>query len=304
MDLDKWISQVRGGEYLPEAAIKKLCRHVCNILCEESNVQTVSTPVIVCGDIHGQFYDLLKLFETGGEVDDGTKYIFLGDFVDRGHNSIEVLTLLLLLKARWPDRMTLLRGNHESRQVTTIYGFWDECHKKYGGTEVWRCCTEVFDCLSIAALVDCKVFCVHGGLSPTLRTIDQIRSIHRKTEIPHEGSFSDLMWSDPDEQVDDWTRSPRGAGWVFGARITKSFNHNNNLDLICRAHQLVQRGYKYHFKGKYIVTVWSAPNYCYRCGNLASILRLNEPLQHEFQVFRETSNQFSYDDLERPSYFL
>ena len=250
----------------------------------------------MCGDIHGQFFDLLKLFETGGQVDDGAKYIFLGDFVDRGHNSIEVLTLLLLLKARWPDRMTLLRGNHESRQVTTIYGFWDECHKKYGGTEVWRCCTEVFDCLSIAAIVDGKVFCVHGGLSPAIRSIDQIRSLHRKTEIPHEGAFSDLVWSDPDEQVDDWSRSPRGAGWLFGARITKSFNHNNKLDLICRAHQLVQRGYKYHFKvyksssfdlsykkkkktnsqGKYIVTVWSAPNYCYRCGNLASILRLNE----------------------------
>ena len=111
---------------------------------EESNVQPVCSPVTVCGDIHGQFHDLLKLLETGGDVPD-TNYIFMGDFVDRGYNSLESFTLLLLLKARWPQCVTLLRGNHESRQITQVYGFYDECQRKYGNTNPWRSRTELLD---------------------------------------------------------------------------------------------------------------------------------------------------------------
>ena len=214
---------------------------------QESNVHVVQAPVTVCGDIHGQFYDLLTLFKTGGEVEQGHSYIFMGDFVDRGFNSLETFTLLMLLKARWPDRITLLRGNHESRQVTVIYGFWDECNRKYGSPDAWRSCTDVFDCLNIAALVEGRVFCLHGGLSPLARSIDVMRCIQRKQEIPTEGLFCDLMWSDPDEQVDTWSGSPRGAGWLFGQRVTQEFNRINKLSLVCRAHQLVQDGYKYAF---------------------------------------------------------
>lgn len=120
MNLDKWIEQIRECEPLAEADLKKLCRYVTDILIEESNVQAVSSPVIICGDIHGQFFDLLELFKTGGEIEDGNNYIFMGDFVDRGYNSLETLTILLLLKARYPGQITLLRGNHESRQVTHL----------------------------------------------------------------------------------------------------------------------------------------------------------------------------------------
>eukprot|EP01012_Entosiphon_sulcatum_P018264 TRINITY_DN22_c0_g3_i1.p2 TRINITY_DN22_c0_g3~~TRINITY_DN22_c0_g3_i1.p2 ORF type:complete len:340 (-),score=78.04 TRINITY_DN22_c0_g3_i1:993-1907(-) len=290
MDLDKWIEQIRRCEPLAEADLKKLCRHVMDILIEESNVQVVPAPVIICGDVHGQFHDLLELFRTGGEVEQGSSYIFMGDFVDRGFNSLETLTLLLLLKARFPNRITLLRGNHESRQVTQIYGFYDECQRKYGGADAWRCCAEVFDCMNIAALVEGKVFCVHAGLSPAIRTVDQIRVIIRRQEIPNEGAFCDLMWSDPDN-VETWSISPRGAGWLFGGRVTNEFMSLNGLGLICRAHQLVQEGYKYHFNDEKLVTVWSAPNYCYRCGNLASILRVDEQLNREFRTFREVQNQ-------------
>ncbi|XP_076231966.1 protein phosphatase V [Calliopsis andreniformis] len=269
-DVDKWIEIVKECKYLPENDLKKLCNIVCDLLVEESNIQPVSTPVTVCGDIHGQFYDLEELFRTGGNVPD-TNYIFMGDFVDRGYYSLETFTRLLTLKAKWSDRITLLRGNHESRQTTHVYGFYDECLNKYGNANAWKYCCRVFDLLTIAALIDEQVFCVHGGLSPELNTLDQIRTIERNREVPHKGAFCDLLWSDP-EDVQKWTVSPRGAGWLFGSEITYNFMEINDLQLICRAHQLVHDGYKFMFNNK-LATIWSAPNYCYRCGNLASILQ-------------------------------
>eukprot|EP00640_Fibrocapsa_japonica_P004899 CAMPEP_0113951050 /NCGR_PEP_ID=MMETSP1339-20121228/84092_1 /TAXON_ID=94617 /ORGANISM="Fibrocapsa japonica" /LENGTH=135 /DNA_ID=CAMNT_0000959161 /DNA_START=66 /DNA_END=470 /DNA_ORIENTATION=- /assembly_acc=CAM_ASM_000762 len=134
--LDEWIETLRKGECLEEHDLKKLCNMVKDILVEESNVQPVKSPVTVCGDIHGQFFDLLELFKTGGEVP-GTSYIFMGDYVDRGHNSVETFQLLMCLKARYPDSMTLLRGNHESRQITQVYGFYEECVRKYGNANPW-----------------------------------------------------------------------------------------------------------------------------------------------------------------------
>ncbi|KAJ6428592.1 hypothetical protein OIU84_020301 [Salix udensis] len=168
-----------------------------------------------------------------------------------------------------------------------VYGFYDECQRKYGNANAWRYCTDVFDYLTLSAIIDGTVLCVHGGLSPDIRTIDQIRVIERNCEIPHEGPFCDLMWSDP-EEIETWAVSPRGAGWLFGSRVTTEFNHINNLDLVCRAHQLVQEGLKYMFQDKGLVTVWSAPNYCYRCGNVASILSFSENMEREVKFFTET----------------
>ncbi|XP_070781324.1 serine/threonine-protein phosphatase 6 catalytic subunit-like isoform X3 [Centroberyx affinis] len=251
LDLDKYVEIARHCKYLPENDLKRLCDYVCDLLLEESNVQPVSTPVTVCGDIHGQFYDLCELFRTGGQ---------------------------------WPDRITLLRGNHESRQITQVYGFYDECQTKYGNANAWRYCTKVFDMLTVAALIDEQVLCVHGGLSPDIKTLDQIRTIERNQEIPHKGAFCDLVWSDP-EDVDTWAISPRGAGWLFGSKVTNEFVHINNLKLICRAHQLVHEGYKFMFDEK-LVTVWSAPNYCYRCGNIASIMVFKDVNRREPKLFR------------------
>lgn len=226
------------------------------------------------GDIHGQFYDLCELFKVGGDCPE-TNYLFLGDFVDRGFYSVETFLLLLALKVRYPDRITLIRGNHESRQITQVYGFYDECMRKYGSPHVWKVCTEVFDYMSLGALIGGSTLCVHGGLSPQLSTLDHIRSIDRKMEVPHEGAMCDLLWSDPEEGVEGWGLSPRGAGYLFGADVTAEFSHVNGLELIARAHQLVMEGCKWMFDDT-LVTVWSAPNYCYRCGNVASILELDD----------------------------
>ncbi|KAJ4473744.1 Metallo-dependent phosphatase-like protein [Lentinula aciculospora] len=280
---DKWIEQLRQCQHLPEESMKTLCDRVRALLMEESTIRPVCSPVTICGDIHGQFWDLLELLRKGGDVPE-TSYIFMGDFVDRGHYSLETVSMLLVLKASWPDKVTLLRGNHESRQITQVYGFYDECQQKYGSTTVWKACCSVFDYLNLAAIIDGTTLCVHGGLSPDIRTLDQIRVLSRAQEIPHEGPFCDLMWSDPEELMDNWAVSPRGAGWLFGGSVTREFNHVNGLSLIARAHQLVQEGYKYMFDQQ-LVTVWSAPNYCYRCGNLASIMTVHESGERTFEVY-------------------
>ena len=284
MDIDSCIDRVRKGELLSETEIFDLCFTVRCILCTESNVIDIQSPVIVCGDIHGQFYDLLHLFEVGGPLPDN-QYLFLGDYVDRGIYSVETITYLLLLKAKYPTRIHLLRGNHESRMITQDYGFYEECIEKYQTISVWTSFMEVFDYFSVSALIDNSIYCVHGGLSPHLRTIDQIRyCIDRNIEIPHEGPFCDLMWSDPEDDEEGMRMSSRGAGYLFGKKPVDEFCQINNVSLIARAHQLVMQGYEYHFDKK-LVTVWSAPNYCGRCDNIASIMRVSEDGSQEFTTF-------------------
>lgn len=167
------------------------------------------------GDIHGQFHDLIEIFRIGGELPH-TNYLFLGDYVDRGAFSIETIMLLILFKIRYPQRVTLLRGNHESRQITQMYGFYTECQSKYKNPNVYRYVTDLFDYFPIGAIIDDTIFCVHGGLSPFLQKIDHVKAINRFREIPHEGVFADLMWSDPEEEFDGFKISPRGAGYQFG----------------------------------------------------------------------------------------
>lgn len=281
-DLDRFIEQLKKCEFIKESEVKSLCLKAREILTEEGNVLQIHAPVTVCGDIHGQFYDLLELFHMGGDCP-YTNYLFMGDFVDRGYYSVETFLLMLAMKVRYPDRVQLIRGNHESRQITQVYGFYDECLRKYGSAQVWRYCTEIFDYLALAAVIDGKIFCVHGGLSPAIQEIDDIRKLERRQEVPHEGPMSDLLWSDP-EDISGWTVSNRGAGYLFGQDVVQKFNHANNVDLIARAHQLVMEGYKVIFN-ETLVTVWSAPNYCYRCGNIAAILELDEHLGRTYKTF-------------------
>ena len=239
-DVDHLIDKVyKECVPLSETQIAKLCDRARDIFSLESNVHEVNAPVTVCGDVHGQFHDLIELFKIGGRPPD-TNYLFMGDYVDRGYHSVETVSLLLLLKIRYRERITILRGNHESRQITQVYGFYDECLRKYGSAQIWVAFTDLFDYMPLTAVVAQSIFCLHGGLSPYIDSLDNIRLLERVQETPHEGAMCDLLWSDPHE--DDkagWGVSPRGAGYTFGEDITTQFNLNNGLSLIARAHQLV-----------------------------------------------------------------
>ena len=261
------------------------------------------TPVTVCGDIHGQFWDLMELFKIGGDTPD-TNYLFMGDYVDRGYYSVESVSLLVTLKVRFPNRIYLTRGNHESRQITQVYGFYDECMRKYGNSNVWKYFTDLFDYLPLTAVVDNQIFCLHGGLSPSIETLDNIKMLERFQEVPQEGPMCDLLWSDPEDRF-GWGMSPRGAGYIFGHDISEQFNHTNKLTMISRAHQLMMNGYNW-CHNRHVCTIFSAPNYCYRCGNEAAIMEVDEYLRYTFLQFEPAPNQNNDEGVNKrtPDYFL
>jgi len=217
-----------------------------------------------------------------------------------------VVSLVVAYKVRYPNKVFLLRGNHECRQITQVYGFYDECLRKYGSLEIWKSFCEVFDLLPLTAVVDDKIFCVHGGLSPKIHTLDEISKLNRVVEIPNEGPICDLMWSDPDER-DSWGSSPRGAGWTFGASVTEEWHEKNGLSLLVRAHQLVMEGYEWAHSKK-LITLFSAPNYSYRCGNKAAIIDypshdLDNPIISTFEAAVRPL-EVNKETRRTPDYFL
>lgn len=283
-DADRLLANLRQvPARLPtETEVRRLCRSLGDLLTGEANLLSLQSPQIVCGDIHGQFEDLLHLLELGGPVAQH-RYLFLGDLVDRGKNSVETFLLLAALKVQNPGRVNLLRGNHECRSATRAYGCYEECLVKYGSPNVWKMFCRVFDLLPLAATIDGTVFCVHGGLSPEIQKLDELHQLDRCREIPDSGCMADLLWSDPQEEP-GWTASPRGHGQLFGGDVVEEFSRRNGISLICRAHQLAQEGFRWHF-GQQLVTIWSAPNYCYRCGNKAAFMRLNSGEDYAFEVY-------------------
>lgn len=266
IDLDDMISRLLDAGYstkvtktvcLKNAEIVAICSAARELLLSQPALLELSAPVKIVGDVHGQYTDLIRLFEMCG-FPPAANYLFLGDYVDRGKQSLETILLLLCYKLKYPENFFLLRGNHECANVTRVYGFYDEC-KRRCNIKIWKTFIDTFNCLPIASIVAGKIFCVHGGLSPSLSHMDDIRGIGRPTDVPDYGLLNDLLWSDPADMEEDWEPNERGVSYCFGKKVIMDFLQRHDFDLVCRAHMVVEDGYEF-FSDRILVTVFSAPN--------------------------------------------
>ena len=279
--------KVNTEVHLSENEIRWLIYKAKSIFIEQPVFIELESPINICGDVHGQFYDLLRLFNYGG-YPPKANYLFLGDYVDRGKFSIETISLLFAYKIKYKENFFLLRGNHESENINKIYGFYDECKRRYS-VKLWRLFSDCFNYLPISATINDIILCMHGGLSPDLTSLDQLKIIKRPTEIPDEGLLCDLLWSDPDENVNDWTPNERGVSVTFSKKIVEDFLDKHDLDLICRAHQVIEGGYEF-FAGRKLVTIFSAPNYCGEFDNGGALMTIEEDLSCSFKVLKPITN--------------
>eukprot|EP00479_Gromia_sphaerica_P008931 TRINITY_DN35_c0_g1_i10.p1 TRINITY_DN35_c0_g1~~TRINITY_DN35_c0_g1_i10.p1 ORF type:complete len:236 (+),score=28.99 TRINITY_DN35_c0_g1_i10:323-1030(+) len=190
----------------------------------------------------------------------------------------------LSLQNQVSRKLFILRGNHECASINRIYGFYDECKRRYN-IKLWKTFTDCFNCLPISAIIDEKIFCTHGGISPELKSFEQVRRIMRPTDVPDSGLLCDLLWSDPDKDIAGWGENDRGVSYTFGSDIVTKFLNKHDLDLICRAHQVVEDGYEF-FAKRQLVTLFSAPNYCGEFDNAGAMMSVDESLMCSFQILK------------------
>eukprot|EP01083_Nonionella_stella_P283003 963185_1 len=279
-----------------------LVRTATELYAKEPNLLRLRDPITVCGDIHGQFFDLLRLMEAGGDPSD-TQYLFLGDYVDRGCFSTECVFFLCSHKIRFSESFFQIRGNHECRHLTSFFNFKDECLYKYN-LELYDLIMNMFDNLPIAATINGKFLCCHGGLSPDISTLRDIEDLDRFQEVPREGPFCDLLWADPvddekeldndqyDDDPDSMDAEPttwfaynetRQCSYVFGIDAVTTFLKKNNLTAIIRAHEAQFDGYKMQMINEQtqiprVITIFSAPNYCDVYKNKGACLKFDDEL--------------------------
>lgn len=292
---------LREGRLEPDACFELISRATA-LFQAEPNMLELKYPITVCGDVHGQFFDLIRLFEVGGDPKE-TQYLFLGDYVDRGCFSSEVVLYLYALKITYSKSLFMLRGNHECRQLTSFFNFKDECTYKYN-LQFYDEVMNSFDKLPLAALINKAFFCVHGGLSPDLTSLEEVKQMDRFQEIPREGPMCDLLWSDPFEEDSGAHNNPdanpdaqnsahhqestqwfgyndtRQCSFVYGVEAVKQFLKDNKLTSIIRAHEAQVDGYKMQMVNKSsgiprVITIFSAPNYCDVYKNKAACLKFD-----------------------------
>ncbi|KAJ5834508.1 Phosphoprotein phosphatase PPZ [Penicillium robsamsonii] len=292
IDLDDMISRLLDAGYsskvtktvcLKNAEITAICTAARELFLSQPALLELSAPVKIVGDVHGQYTDLIRLFEMCG-FPPASNYLFLGDYVDRGKQSLETILLLMCYKLKYPENFFLLRGNHECANVTRVYGFYDEC-KRRCNIKVWKTFIDTFNTLPIAAIVAGKIFCVHGGLSPSLSHMDDIRGIARPTDVPDYGLLNDLLWSDPADMEEDWEPNERGVSYCFGKKVIMDFLQRHDFDLVCRAHMVVEDGYEF-YQDRILVTVFSAPNYCGEFDNWGAIMSVSGELLCSFELLK------------------
>mmetsp|Transcript_173620 Transcript_173620/g.551156 ORF Transcript_173620/g.551156 Transcript_173620/m.551156 type:complete len:336 (+) Transcript_173620:184-1191(+) len=286
--LDKLVSLKKrppSGQqcYLEIDTVEALCDRARHIFSEQDMLLELEAPLNLCGDIHGQFHDLLRIFDNGGYPPQ-SNYLFLGDYVDRGKKSLETVCLLFAYKIKYSENFFLLRGNHECASITRIYGFYDECKRRYN-IKLWKQFCDVFNCMPVCGLIDEKIICMHGGLSPEISNMDQVRKLVRPADVPDAGLICDLLWADPDKDITGWAENDRGVSFIFGPDVVTSFLSKMDMDLVCRAHQVVEDGYEF-FAKRQLITIFSAPNYCGEFDNAGAIMTIDDTLMCSFKVLK------------------
>lgn len=266
--------------------VQWLCTKAQEVFVTEPSLLELEAPINLCGDLHGKFSDLLRAFQIGG-MPPSTKWLFLGDYVDRGSRGFEVLCLLFALKLRYPNHVFLLRGNHETEEVSRNGNFYLECKQKLKKNAYPLFCS-VFDSLPIGALIDSKIFCLHGGLSPHLSELSQIALIDRPIKIPNHGFLTDLLWSDPNRLTHSFSDSPRGNTVNWGHKEAAKFLKRNNLKMLIRGHQVAENGYDFPFyPEKDVLTLFTASCFVEDKEVHAAIMTIQSNLTYTFSLLRE-----------------
>uniref|UniRef100_F1L2P1 Serine/threonine-protein phosphatase n=1 Tax=Ascaris suum TaxID=6253 RepID=F1L2P1_ASCSU len=253
---------------------------------DESTLLKIDVPLKICGDIHGHYCDLLRIFERCGSPIEN-RYLFLGDYVDRGSYSMEVIVLLFLCKIQYPMQIFLLRGNHEIPSINRTYGFYTEIRRRYNNPDEWpllhRRFNEIFSKMPLAAVVAGHILCVHGGISPSLRNLQQIADIRRPITEPS-GLVRDLLWSDPDASVSGFVKNrTRQISYFFGEEQLINKLNELNIDCLIRGHQVVN-GFAF-FADRRMITIFSATS-CHRMyNNSAAIIQVSSALEISFVTF-------------------
>ncbi|CAD5210111.1 unnamed protein product [Bursaphelenchus okinawaensis] len=296
IDVDYLLEQLMGvgkkgtglSTFIGEVDIMELLTACKEHFMEQPMMLELDTPLTVCGDIHGQFNDLMRIFHKTG-FPNVTNYLFLGDYIDRGKMNMETILFLFSLKLKYPQNFFLLRGNHETQLVNRIYGFYEELNRRYRSVKLYNTFQDIFNCMPLTALVGSRILCMHGGLSQDLyngKDLSILKEIIRPLPDPPNPSLPlDLLWADPDIATPKFKYSIRGVSCTFGVEVIKAVCQKYDLDLICRAHQVVQDGYEF-FANRKLVTIFSAPHYCGQFDNAAAVMQISKNLQCSFELLR------------------
>uniref|UniRef100_A0A8R1DZ28 Serine/threonine-protein phosphatase n=2 Tax=Caenorhabditis japonica TaxID=281687 RepID=A0A8R1DZ28_CAEJA len=296
VNLDKYLERLMnigklGSGFtttIEECEISDLIAECNQVFTRQPMMIECAPPVSIVGDIHGQFGDLMRIFNTIGFPPE-VNYLFLGDYIDRGQFSVETMLILMCIKMKYPENFILLRGNHETKLINRIYGFYDDLNKRFGTPRLYDDFTKMFEQMPLTGLVGKRILCMHGGLSNDLmnaKSLDILNAFARPLHDPPNPSLAiDVLWADPDVNTKGFKANIRGCSCTFGPDVVAQTCEKFQLDLIVRAHQVVQDGYEF-FANKKLVTLFSAPHYCGQFDNAGAIMQVSPTMVCSFKILR------------------
>jgi len=289
--IDRFISKDSNVLAFSQVDLKVLAGAARDVFLSQSALLELEAPINIVGDIHGQYDDLRRIFKSGHGGSEEvfnplqTPFLFLGNYVNHGKQSLETIITMLAYKVKYPESFFMLRGNHEDASMTRKYGFYDQCKDRYS-IEMWRQFCDVFNTMPVAAIINKKALAMHGGLSPKLTNFDQVKNLPRPTNVPEAGLMCDLLWAEPanDVKFSGWAENDRGVSFIFGQDVVSKFLQKNDMDLVIRSDQVVEGGYEFS-SNRRMVTLFSVPNFRGEFNNAGAIMSIDDTFKAHFKVF-------------------